>query len=79
MIDISKDKEFYGAKAALIEWFKSQNINPSGGAFIMVSLIADQLVAKNLNLVELQNAAIDVYKLLLLEIAIAIKSIKNKD
>lgn len=79
MIDVSKDKELHGAKAALIEWFKSQDINPSSGVFIMVSLIADQLVAINLNLVELQNAANNVHKLLLLEIVDSIKSIKKKE
>lgn len=43
------------ARLALINWFKSQDIGPADGSFIMLVLMADQLTERSLNLDELQT------------------------
>lgn len=58
------------AAAALIAWFKSQDIDPADAAMIMSSVLAEQLVLKAKGDIDkLQIAANGMNKLLILDIA----------
>lgn len=37
------EKDYNDAGNALIDWFKSQGINPADGSIIMIKLIATQI------------------------------------
>lgn len=66
------------ARHALINWFKSQDIGPADGSFIMISLIADQLTEKSLNLDELQTAIRLNSMVLAIEVADFVRHKKDK-
>jgi len=73
-----KQKEVEDAQTALIAWFKSQGISPFEGAQIMVGLMAQQMVAKQMvakttDIDKLQTAVDGLKDLLSLEVALLVK------
>jgi len=67
------DKEHDEAANALINWFKSQNINPGDASVIMLKLIATQLVAKTTEVDRLVQAISLATKILTTDVASQIK------
>lgn len=63
------EPEIDGAKAALIAWFDSQEINPQYAGVIMIKLIAEQFTRKTKDLESLTYAVNKTSNLLLIEIA----------
>jgi hypothetical protein len=68
------EKDSSAAGDALIDWFKSQGLDPADGSLVMLKLMAAQLVSKTKNVHELERAIGNVKLILTCEIAIALKA-----
>jgi len=71
------EAELEAAGNALINWMKSQEINPANGTAIFIKLIATQLVAKTVDTDRLEVAVDNIRKLLTVEIDFELRRKKN--
>lgn len=54
--DLLSDKEYEDIRKALIEWFKSQSIEPKQAGVVMVQLMADLVTEVSLSTDRLQES-----------------------